>query len=824
MTAASAARHRLSRSSEQSGNAILQLTGPKRLDEVVVDAGLECRAEVAFLRTGGEHDDGHRPRLGMRPQGRTHLYPGETGHHPIEYDKVGMLVDREAQRIGSRHGMQQHIVLAPETAVDERHDIWLILAYQNARQSATPFRSMRASLSPVSLLGQRALPPADTATLGASGLVQRAREFSQPLYLAVIAGLALTTFGLGFAALYLTPTSGTAAIWWPAAGTSALLYLLYRGPRWQVLTLVGAVAVVSNLLIGRPPAFAAWGAIIVVSEIVVFATVLGPQGRTAMLATSRGLLRFIGAALTASVTVGVIGAIAFVMLVDANPLASFASLVPSHLSALLLIVPLALVPLPRRISGQRLELSVQAALTATVAVFVFAPFQSEPIATLLFAFLGWAAVRFRPIVASVELVVLGTVASVLTVFGGGPFAVSAGELPSALLVQIYLLSIALTIQFITVVRSERAELRAENERRAVMLRGGFVGSQVGSLFARAEPGESPTVLEVNDIAASLVDDAWFEPLVDAWLHGGDADLTTDVLLDDGRTVQVYGRRVPTADGDTVLGLQLVDISDFVAAQLAMEDAIERERRVGDELRALAKQKEDFVSAVSHELRTPITSILGFAEELGETATPDQQQSTEIIVRNAHRLTEMVEQLLEIGRMTAPNPLREVRTIDLTEIVRETIDDQSGIALKRNVTIRNQLSADPTLVIASTNTVGRIITNLLSNAIKFSPPGGTVDISTASDGNVATLTIDDSGPGISEIDLPHVFERFFRSDDAQKRLTPGTGLGLSIVRSLVQSHDGDIAISRSPLGGARVVITLPAAFEGMTSIPEGTSRH
>lgn len=676
----------------------------------------------------------------------------------------------------------------------------------------------------MSLIGQRETPHDDSAMLGAVGLIQRSREFTRPVYVAVILGLSLVTFGLGFAALYLTPAGGNAAIWWPAAGTSALLYLLYRGPRWQVLVIVGGTAALSNVLIGRPLEFAFWALVVVVVELLVFALLLGPQGRTAMLSTTRGLFRFIGAALSAAVSVGLIGMVSFTILVGADPIASFVALVPSHVSALLLIVPLALVPLPRRPSGYVIELVIQASLTATVTLFVFAPFQSEALGSLLFPFFGWAAVRFRPIVASIELVFLGGIASVLTVLGGGPYAVPEGNLPAALLVQIYLLSIALTIQFITVVRSERAELRAENERRSALLRGGFVGSQVGSMFVRPEPGLSPTVIEVNDLAAKLVDDGWFTPLIDAWLDGGDDALTTEVLLDDGRTVQVYGRRVPTADGDTVLGLQLVDISDFVAAQSAMEQAIERERRVGDELRALAQQKDDFVSSVSHELRTPITSILGFAEELRETATPDQEQSADIIVRNARRLTEMVEELLEIGRMTSPNPLREAHTIDLTGIARDTIEEQSGIAQARQVTIRDHLSADPTLVIASTNTAGRIVTNLLSNAIKFSPPGGAVEISTASDGITATLIVDDSGPGISDSDLPHVFERFFRSDDPHKRLTPGTGLGLSIVRSLVQSHDGDITISRSALGGARVVVTLPAAFEGMTQVPEGTDRH
>ncbi len=637
-----------------------------------------------------------------------------------------------------------------------------------------------------------------------------------PAYAALVTSLALVSFTLGFTALYLTPAGSTTAIWWPAAGTSAILYLVYRGPRWQVLVIVAAVAALSNVLIGRPPEFALWASIVVVSELVVFAWVLGPQGRSAMLATSRGLLRFIVAVVSAALTVGLVGMLGFFLLTGAEPLVSFVALVPSHLSALLLIVPIALVPLPRRPRGQTLELVLQVTLTTMVTLLVFAPFQTEAIGALLFPFFGWAAVRFVPIVATVELVVLGAVGSVLTVLGGGPYAEPDPDVSATLLIQVYLLSIALTVQFITVVRSERAELRAENERRATLLRGGFVGSQVGSMFVRAEPGASPRILEINEVAAELVEPDWFDPLILAWLDSGVDDLTSEALLADGRTVQLHGRRVPTADGDTVLGLQIVDISDFVAAQEAMAHAVERERRVADELRELARQKDDFVSAVSHELRTPITSIVGFAEELHDTATDDQRQASEIIVRNAARLTEMVEELLELGRMTAPNPVRETSSLDFTAIVRDAVIDQSATAREARVTVETDFCPDPTLVVGNANALGRIATNLLANAIKFAPAEGSVRVATACADGTVRLTIDDSGPGISDADHPRVFERFFRSADAAKRQTPGTGLGLSIVKSLVELLEGRIDIERSSLGGARMVVTLPRATDAVES--------
>jgi len=662
----------------------------------------------------------------------------------------------------------------------------------------------------MSTVRHKATEQEDAALLGAVGLIQRVRELSRPAYLTVIIGLALVTFGLGFGSLYLTPPGSNAAIWWPAIGTGAVLYLLYRGPRWQVLVLIGAVGAASNLLIGRPPIFALWSFVILLTELALFVAILGPQGRSAMLGTVRGMLRFFTAVIAASLLVGVFAALAFVILVGANPVETFSALVPSHLSALLLIVPVALVPLPRQAEGTRLELVLLLCGLIVGTVYLLAQVQALPIGALLFPLFAWAAVRFRPIVVTVQLAVFGGIASVFTALGGVSFAASVDSDSSVLVVQLYLVSLALTTQSITVVGSERAEQRAENQRRAGILLGGFVGSQVGSLFVRTERNARPSILEINGVAASLADRAWLDPLIDTWATSGHDDLSTEVQLENGHTVQVYGRRVLTADGETVLGLQLVDITDFVSAQREMARAVEQGRRVAEEMRALSQQKDDFVSAVSHELRTPITSIVGFVEELHDTATDDQRQATEIILRNATRLTGMVEELLELGRMTAPNPVRENHPIDLAVVIREAIEDQSASAAARQITVSAALCSDPALVMSNNNAVARIVTNLLSNAIKFTPDNGQVEISSARGDGTVTLLIDDSGPGISEDDQPRVFERFYRSADPEKRQTPGTGLGLSIVKSLVELLGGRIGISRSPLGGARMTVTMPLA--------------
>jgi len=127
------------------------------------------------------------------------------------------------------------------------------------------------------------------------------------------------------------------------------------------------------------------------------------------------------------------------------------------------------------------------------------------------------------------------------------------------------------------------------------------------------------VLEANATATEIVTRGWLPSILGTWLDDPIADLNHELTLPDGRSWRVFGSLVPAPQGETIAGIQLVDVSDHVAAREAMAHAIDREHAVAEELRALSKQKDDFVSAVSHELRTPITSILGFAEDLDENA-------------------------------------------------------------------------------------------------------------------------------------------------------------------------------------------------------------
>lgn len=465
----------------------------------------------------------------------------------------------------------------------------------------------------------------------APALIERSRRWPLAVYVIVIAVLSLVSFLLGFASLYITAPGAGVAIWWPAAGVGALIYLLYRGPRWQVFVLVSAVGLLSNIAVGRPLSFAFTAAIILVVELLVFVIVLGPQSRGALLSTMRGLGRFLTAVLAGALTIGLEGAVTLYLLAGIDPLVSFTALLPSHASALVLIVPLALVPLPRagvRTSlPRRIEGVVQFALTVTLGFVVFSPTLPIPMLFTLFPLFAWAASRFSPIFVVAELLAVAAIAPTITVASGGPFGYAQGIENPGWIVQLFMLSAGITALFLSVVRSEREALATEKERQAAVMRGGFLGSQVGFLVLRSTPAEGVQVLEANATAAEIVARGWLPSVVGNWLDSPVDDLNRELTLPDGRSWQVFGSLVPAARGEVIAGVQLVDVSDHVAAREAMAHAIDRERAVAEELRSLSRQKDDFVSAVSHELRTPITSILGFAEDLDETASPEEHVMT-----------------------------------------------------------------------------------------------------------------------------------------------------------------------------------------------------
>ena len=242
---------------------------------------------------------------------------------------------------------------------------------------------------------------------------------------------------------------------------------------------------------------------------------------------------------------------------------------------------------------------------------------------------------------------------------------------------------------------------------------------------------------------------------------------------------------------------------------ALEAANEEMTVQYERLRELDRLKDHFVATVSHELRTPLTSIVGYTELLTDGSVgeldDEQRQFLEVVIRNAHRLQRMVDDLLLAAKIDAGTLRLQKAPFDLSELLVEAVESALPVAEDKGVEIRFR-RIDPLAMVGDRTRIGQAIDNLLNNAIKFSPPRGTIELRGGSTPAQATIEVTDAGIGIPEDELARVFDRFYRSSTSDS--VPGTGIGLSIVSFVAQAHDGSVQV-RSEMGrGSTFTMVLP----------------
>jgi two-component system phosphate regulon sensor histidine kinase PhoR len=230
-----------------------------------------------------------------------------------------------------------------------------------------------------------------------------------------------------------------------------------------------------------------------------------------------------------------------------------------------------------------------------------------------------------------------------------------------------------------------------------------------------------------------------------------------------------------------------------------------------ELRRMEAVRRDFIANASHDLRTPLTSIRGFADALlAESVSPsDRRRYLGIISRNAQRLNELIDDLLELSRIEGRSEALELREISIREIAAQVVSDLTPRLEAAKLTIKCAFE-DAGMAWGDPGAVLRVLTNLLDNAIKYSDPGGSIGIRVWREQGFIWTRLTDTGVGIAEAELSRIFERFYRADKARSRSRGGTGLGLSIVKLLVQAMAGEVSVT-SQLGvGSQFTVRLPAA--------------
>ncbi len=229
------------------------------------------------------------------------------------------------------------------------------------------------------------------------------------------------------------------------------------------------------------------------------------------------------------------------------------------------------------------------------------------------------------------------------------------------------------------------------------------------------------------------------------------------------------------------------------------------------LEALDKAKSRFFANVSHEFRTPLTLTLGPLDDLqaGLYGPLDAPMASQVNLarRNAARVLDLINQILEVARLEAGQTPLSARPLDLGAFVEAIARPFEAQAARQSIRFHLDGPAVPIEVLADPVHLERALSNLLSNALKFTPGGGGVRVGVDASEAAARVSVRDSGPGIPADDLPHVFDRFYQVDESSPT-QPGTGIGLALVKEVVDLHGGTLAVVSEEGFGSTFTLTLP----------------
>ena len=228
----------------------------------------------------------------------------------------------------------------------------------------------------------------------------------------------------------------------------------------------------------------------------------------------------------------------------------------------------------------------------------------------------------------------------------------------------------------------------------------------------------------------------------------------------------------------------------------------------ERLEAAFAQQKQFTADASHDLRTPLAVIITEAQTaLARPRTAaEYRQTVEICLDTAQQMRRLSESLLELARFDARQAPLECQPLDLAEQTQQCVEFVRPLAAERGIQIRCHLQPSP--MMGDRNYIGRAVTNLLSNALRYNRVNGEVQVSTRADSGSVFLIVADTGIGIEPEELPRIFDRFYRAEQARNRGDGCTGLGLAICKAVVDAHAGRIEVASRPGIGTTFTVTWP----------------
>jgi len=274
-----------------------------------------------------------------------------------------------------------------------------------------------------------------------------------------------------------------------------------------------------------------------------------------------------------------------------------------------------------------------------------------------------------------------------------------------------------------------------------------------------------------------------------------------------RWMEGRGRSFYRNDGSPTITYGLgIDITERKRSE-------EERRRLNAELAQSLRRKDEFLATLAHELRNPLAPIVTALEvlRLKAPADPQMRWSRDVIERQVRHMTRLVDDLLDVARISTGKAQLRVERVELSGVVHHAVEATRSLIDTAGHRFRQSLPQRPLLLDADPTRLSQVIANLLSNAAKYTPPGGRIALIAEREGDEAVIVVEDNGIGLSEPDLERIFSMFAQVTPAIDRSQGGLGIGLALSRGLVELHGGTISASSGGLHqGARFTVRLPLA--------------
>ncbi|NUP04445.1 MAG: GAF domain-containing protein [Polyangiaceae bacterium] len=354
-------------------------------------------------------------------------------------------------------------------------------------------------------------------------------------------------------------------------------------------------------------------------------------------------------------------------------------------------------------------------------------------------------------------------------------------------------------------------------------------------YRRAVEGHSPWPTDVKSPRPVLIADSELEPSVERFRPlFREEDIRALAFFPLVHKGRMLGKFMVYSHRPRVFTSSEVHLAESIAGQVAQAVARRKAEAEAEAARAAAEEasrmKDQFLAVVSHELRTPLAAIVGWAGILRGDRRNDPGALTkglDVIERNARIQTKIIEDILDVSRIVTGKLVLDPRPVSLRAVVHEALDSVKASAAAKDIVVTfaepdDPRDDDPHRVVGDPERLRQIAWNLLSNAIKFTPPRGRVDVRLWRDARGVGLQVRDTGRGIAQDFLPHVFERFRQADGSTTRRHGGLGLGLAIARHLVELHGGSVHAASDGLNkGATFTVTFPVKAVGQAQRAERT---